>query len=506
MRVREPEQGGDGLGVPDRTGGRHPYRPSQGKESQCDKFVFFGLSFALVESLGQVDGHRLVDEPRADIEMEHAFPAVGRKAGFFDQFAFGRGQFIFTFVDAAGGEFPKKVIGTVAVLAGEQHPWLFLRALFLFPASEQRAVFDGHDDDRTRMADDVSAHDHTTGFLDLVGGDLENRAAIDDLGGEDAYRFAGGGFPLACHRNTITNRADFVMWAVLSGRQGLLSCAAMSTQPSVTIVGPGNLGGALAVALREAGYGLLEMVYRGDRKRAAAIARRCGAVAISFAEAKFQADVLWLCVADAEIASVASAASGREWKDKSVFHSSGALASDELKPLKRKGAAVASVHPMMSFVRNASVSFAGVTFALEGDVAAKKIAARIVCDLGAFSFELKKAHKPLYHALGAFSSPLLIAHLAAAEKIGKKLGLKPEQTRHLIEPILQKTLRNYLEHGAAAALSGPLVRGDVETVRKNLRALQRVPGAPEIFRALVKMAANELPVKRKAEIVRLLSE
>ena len=150
--------------------------------------------------------------------------------------------------------------------------------------------------------------------------------------------------------------------------------------------------------------------------------------------------------------------------------------------------------------------FDGVTFALEGDAAAKKAAAKIARDLGGTSFELRKADKPLYHALGAFSSPLLIAHLAAAEKIGKKLGLKPERTRRVIGPILQKTLQNYLEHGAAAALSGPLVRGDVETIRKNLHALEGVPMAKEIFLALGKMAARELPVKRKAEIIRLLSE
>ncbi len=280
----------------------------------------------------------------------------------------------------------------------------------------------------------------------------------------------------------------------------------MREKPSVTIVGPGSLGGALAVALHNAGYRLDELIYRRDRKRAVAIARRCGAVAVLVNGARFDADLVWLCVGDAEIAKVAAALSGRQWKNKIVFHASGALASDELKPLKRRGAAIASVHPMMSFVRSAAPAFDGVTFGLEGDLDAKRVGTTIARDLGGNSFALKKADKPLYHALGAFSSPLLIAHLAAAEKIGKNLGMKPEQTRRVIGPILQKTLQNYLDHGAAAALSGPLARGDVETVRKNLRALERVPGAQDVFRALVKMAARELPVKRKAEIIKLLSE
>jgi predicted short-subunit dehydrogenase-like oxidoreductase (DUF2520 family) len=280
----------------------------------------------------------------------------------------------------------------------------------------------------------------------------------------------------------------------------------MRKKPSVTIVGAGSLGGALALALREVGYRLVEVVYRRDRKRAAMIARRTGAEAVSFEQARLEADVVWLCVPDGEIARTAKAMSHFEWKGRNVFHASGALSSEELSALKKKGATVASVHPMMSFVRSAAATFRGVTFALEGDSAAKKVGLKIARDLGGTSFELRKADKPLYHALGAFSSPLLIAHLAAAEKIGEKLGLKAEQTRRVIGPILQKTLQNYLEHGVAAALSGPLVRGDVETIRKNLHALEGVPMTKEIFRALGKMAARELPVKRKAEIIRLLSE
>jgi predicted short-subunit dehydrogenase-like oxidoreductase (DUF2520 family) len=280
----------------------------------------------------------------------------------------------------------------------------------------------------------------------------------------------------------------------------------MPRKLSVTIIGPGSLGGALAVALHRSGYTVREVVYQTDRKRAQGIARRASATAIPFDKATFDADLIWLCVGDADIGKTAKALVGRaKWKTKYVFHSSGALSSDELQPLKRRGASVASVHPMMSFVRTAEATFAEVPFALEGEVAAKKVAATIAKMLAGSSFDLKKKDKPLYHALGAFSSPLLVAHLAAAEKIGKKLGLKSEQTRKIITPILQKTLRNYLEHGPAAALSGPMVRGDLETVRRNLHALKQVPGADEIYRALAKMAVKELPVKKRARILELLS-
>lgn len=279
----------------------------------------------------------------------------------------------------------------------------------------------------------------------------------------------------------------------------------MTRKQTVTIVGPGSLGGAIAVALFGAGYPIREVVFRTDRGRAQAIARKCGTVAVAFEKARFAGDIVWICVGDRAIEDTASSMQGRtDWKGKFVFHSSGALSADELSALKRKGAAVAAVHPMMSFVRAADASFNGVSFALQGDASAVRAAAQIARVLGGISFEIKKKDKPLYHALGAFSSPLLVAQLAMAERIGRKLGLSEKQTRQVIGPMLQKTLQNYLAHGAAAAFSGPIMRGDVQTIGRNMEALVRVPGAAEIYRALAKVAAEELPVKNPKEMRKVL--
>ncbi len=279
----------------------------------------------------------------------------------------------------------------------------------------------------------------------------------------------------------------------------------MARKPSVTIVGPGSLGGPLALALYKAGFSIDELVYRSDKKRASATARRCGANAVTLANARFASRLVWICVGDASIRSTADEMAKRgEWKGKIVFHSSGALSSDQLVSLKRRGSVTASVHPMMSFVRAAESSFAGVSFALEGDASAVKLAVAITHELGGVSFKLKKKDKPLYHALGAFSSPLFIAQMAAAENIGRGLGLRPVETRRVIGPILLKTLRNYLEHGPAAAFSGPIIRGDVETVRRNLGALSRVRGTREIYLALAKLATQTLPVKNRTKIQQAL--
>src|SRR5216684_8348937 len=105
------------------------------------------------------------------------------------------------------------------------------------------------------------------------------------------------------------------------------------------------------------------------------------------------------------------------WKGKIAFHSSGALASDELNVLRRRGAAVASVHPMMTFVRGSIPSLKGVPFGVEGDAAAVRVARRVVKDLGGEVFTVRKQNKAAYHAWGAFASPLLVAALVTAEQV-----------------------------------------------------------------------------------------
>lgn len=281
----------------------------------------------------------------------------------------------------------------------------------------------------------------------------------------------------------------------------------MSRQPSITIVGPGNLGTAMARALHAAGYRLDEIVFHAatSRGRARTLARELGAPAVALEKARLDAAIIWLCVPDAAIAPCAAALSRREWRGKIVLHASGALPSRALRPLQKRGAAVASLHPMMTFVRSARPSLAGVTFAVEGELRATMAARRIATALGGRVVQIRAGAKPLYHAFGAFTSPLLIALLAAAEKVAGAAGIAQKDARAAARPILEQTLRNYLAHGPAAAFSGPLVRGDVDTIRRHLRALRRLPEVRSAYLALVRSALRTLPVKRKKDLAVLLN-
>jgi predicted short-subunit dehydrogenase-like oxidoreductase (DUF2520 family) len=226
---------------------------------------------------------------------------------------------------------------------------------------------------------------------------------------------------------------------------------------------------------------------------------------VEISTAKLDADVLWLCVPDAAIAEVARAlARGREWRGKIALHSSGALASDELRALRARGASVGSLHPMMTFAGAKPPALRGLTFAIEGDVRAARVARQIAGDLGGEAFAIQKAKKPLYHALGSFSSPLLVMLLSEAEQVGKAAGLEPAQTAKVVRAILRRTLENYFHGGAAAAFSGPMRRGDLVTIKRHMKELRKVRGAVEVYRALARASLKRLPVGNRKEMERLL--
>ena len=250
-----------------------------------------------------------------------------------------------------------------------------------------------------------------------------------------------------------------------------------------------------------------EIVSRSNpqsRQRAKTLAHRSEASAATLEQARFSTDVIWICVTDDAIAPVARTLARRnvDWRGKIVFHSSGALTSEELKALKKRGAIVASTHFMQTFSPGFVATLA-VPFAVEGDTKAVRAALQVGRALGSMPFIIRKQNKVLYHAVGFFSSPMVITSIALAEAIGRAAGLNPEQIRSVIGPIFSRTSENYLKKGSAAAFGGPLCRGDVATMKKYFRDLKKVPDARAAYIALGKAAVKRLPVKNRKQLEEL---
>src|SRR5690348_14254442 len=282
----------------------------------------------------------------------------------------------------------------------------------------------------------------------------------------------------------------------------------MGRRPTVAIVGPGSLGTALAFSLTSAGYPITQISSRsqaGSRRRAATLARKVGVQVAATESPSLAADVIWICVPDSQIRSVAQQLSRTgSWKNKTVLHPSGALSSDELQALRQKGARVASVHPMMTFVRGVTPALEKVPFAIEGDATALRVARQMARDLGGVPFLISKSKKAVYHAWGAFASPLLVAALVTGEQVGRAAGLPPAAVRKNVLPIIRQTIQNYADHGAAGAFSGPIIRGDAATVRKHLRVLSRIPGARDVYAALARSALRHLPSRNRKALTKIL--
>ncbi len=163
-----------------------------------------------------------------------------------------------------------------------------------------------------------------------------------------------------------------------------------------------------------------------------------------------------------------------------------------------------SVHPLMTFVRGSRPSLVGVPFAIEGDRSAVRTARAIVAHLRGQPVAIRKRDKPAYHAWGMFTSPLLTALLSASEGVAVAAGVPRKAAKKRMLPILRQTLANYAELGAARASSGPIVRGDAETVRKHLTVLRSIPAAGEVYLALAKVALHDLPAKNRGALEKIL--
>jgi predicted short-subunit dehydrogenase-like oxidoreductase (DUF2520 family) len=283
----------------------------------------------------------------------------------------------------------------------------------------------------------------------------------------------------------------------------------MAAKRGVTIVGAGNLASTLAPALQKSGYRIDAILSRGgspSMRKARALAKAVGAQVSALSRARITSEIVWFCVPDRTIRAASSALADRvNWKGKTALHSSGALTSDELADLRQRGAAVASVHPLMTFVGRSRPSLAGVPFAVEGDAAGARLARRIVRDLRGEAFSIRKGDKAAYHAWGTFASPLLTALLATTERVAAAAGVPARAAQKRMLPILAQTLTNYAALGAAQGFSGPLIRGDVETVKRHLQVLGAVPAARAAYVALGKAACQFLPVKNRRALERALA-
>lgn len=262
-------------------------------------------------------------------------------------------------------------------------------------------------------------------------------------------------------------------------------------QPSVAIVGAGRMGQGLALALGEAGH-RITLVSRSSHPVVPPLHLHGG----PRAEALRGAAIVLLAVPDGAIPSLAAelAAEGGITPRHVVLHLSGLQDRGALRPLAATGAALGSLHPLqtVSDPTTAPARFAGAYAGVEGDDRALSAAEALAGSLRMVPVRIPAGAKAAYHAGAAFAANYTTALVAVAERLALAAGITPEVARRLYLPLIRGAAAN-LEAGPAAALTGPVRRGDVETVRAHLAAL-----GPEDRQLYLLLAREALRLAREA--------
>jgi predicted short-subunit dehydrogenase-like oxidoreductase (DUF2520 family) len=227
------------------------------------------------------------------------------------------------------------------------------------------------------------------------------------------------------------------------------------------------MGRGLATALAQAGVeaSLLSRTRRAEDTRRAA--------------------VVIIATPDDAIAGVAAelARDGAVRAAQVVLHLSGLLDRSALQALEPTGAGLGSFHPLQSIADPATAAerLAGAFAGVEGDPRAVEAGQHLAAALGMHAVRLAPGAKPAYHAGAVIASNYAVVLAAVAERLARRSGATPEEAAALYLPLMQGTVAN-LSRGPAAALTGPIRRGDAATVRAHLAAL--APEERELYRTL----------------------
>ena len=260
---------------------------------------------------------------------------------------------------------------------------------------------------------------------------------------------------------------------------------------NIAIVGAGTVGTAVAVRWTRAGHAIVAVT--GREATAARAARWLPDVAVAeIADAGGGAEVVAVAVPDRAIEAVAASVAERIEDGTVVLHLSGALGLQVLGPVAMAGGVPLAIHPLQTFadVGGAIDALDGSAIAVTADrEAGWRVGDALAADLGGRPFHLADEHRPVYHAAAVFASNYLVAVSGAAASLFEAAGVPDPLVA--MRPLQEATLANIHRLGPRDALTGPAVRGDAETIDRNLEAIAvSAPGLVAPYIALCREALD----------------
>ena len=264
-----------------------------------------------------------------------------------------------------------------------------------------------------------------------------------------------------------------------------------STKQKFSVIGCGRVGICLATFLFKKNYEPAGFFSRSMMSaRAARAAAGCGTVFDSAADCARAGDIVFITTPDGVIEGVCEDLADQDafGPKTMVFHLSGAHSSAILARAKQAGAVVGSIHPLQSFAPyepGQASPFEGINISVEGDPDAVSQGKDIAAALGAQAFAIPTESKTLYHASAVVASNYLVTLVKFALTLLMETGLREDAAFDILSPLIQGTLSNIDSRGCTQALTGPVARGDHDTVSRHLADIdEKTPEFSALYRLL----------------------
>ncbi|MFC1897370.1 Rossmann-like and DUF2520 domain-containing protein [Chloroflexota bacterium] len=258
-------------------------------------------------------------------------------------------------------------------------------------------------------------------------------------------------------------------------------------------IGAGTVGTALAVRLNNNDYQVVAASSRSQTsaKKLAQAVSTCQAFNNN-QDVADAAELIFITTPDDAIASVVAKV---EWhRGQSVIHCSGADSTDVLEPAKKLGAKVGAFHPLQTFasVKQAIENIPGSTFAVEAEKPLLHTLQHMATALNGQWIELKASDKIAYHAAAVIACNYLVTLVKLATDLWQSFNIPPSQATQALLPLIRGTIHNIDTVGIPQCLTGPLARGDIETIKKHQDALQKI--APALLSTYRELGLQTIPI------------
>lgn len=272
-------------------------------------------------------------------------------------------------------------------------------------------------------------------------------------------------------------------------------------KPAIAIIGAGRVGTALGTLLAGRGYPIRGVVCRSlDRAREAVARIGSGTPEVEPARGAKRAGIVLVTVPDHAVVEVTKriAAKRRFRTNDLLIHTSGALSAEALRVRGTENARCASVHPIQTVADRSggAQTLRGAFFGVEGDPEAASAGEELVRAIGGHPLVIKPGTKGMYHAAACVASNYLVTLIDASLRMYELAGIARSDAMAALTPLLQGTLANVERLGVPWSLTGPIERGDIETVRAHLEVFA-ASDHPELERVYRLLGLHTLSVAKE---------